>query len=73
MTLQNKLGLEYESTLTKQEIINKLITAYAQRKKQNLMAEDLSIEYRTRLTIVKKEAGEMKSATCLHNPNRIEE
>ena len=37
------------------------------------MAEDLSLEYRTRLALVKEEAGEIKAAAFLRNQNRIEE
>ena len=37
------------------------------------MAEDISLEYRTRLSMVKEEAREMKAATFLRNQNRVEE
>ena len=37
------------------------------------MVEDLSLEYRARLAIVKEEAGKIKAAKFLRNQNRVEE
>ena len=37
------------------------------------MANELSLEYRLKLAMVKEEAGELKSAVFLRNQNRIEE
>ena len=58
-TLQNKLQISYVP-LTDLEIIMELKKAYKQRKKLKLMASDLSLEYRTKLALIKEEAGEIK-------------
>ena len=73
ITLQNKLALEYNPNLSTTEIVTEIKLVCKQRKKIKIMANDLSIEYRTKLAMVKEEAGEMKAAVFLRNQNRIEE
>ena len=44
------------------DIFNELKAAYKQRKKINHMADELSLDYRTTLALVKVEVGEIKAA-----------
>ena len=37
------------------------------------MAEDLSLEYKTKLETTKEEAGELKASVFLRNQHRLEE
>lgn len=71
-TQQNKLNITYVA-LTELEVIIELKAAYKQRKKLKTMANDLSLEYRMKLALVKEEAGEIKAAVFLRNQNRIED
>ena len=55
------------------DAIEKLITqSYKEPKRCQQLAVSLSLEYRTKLAVAKKEAGEMKAATCLRSLNNIE-
>ena len=73
ITLQNKLSIVYNPNLTLVEIIQDLKGAHKQRKRVKKMANELSLEYRLKLAMVKEEAGELKAAVFLRNQNRIEE
>ena len=70
---QNKLSIVYNPNLTLFEIIQDLKVAHKQRKRIKMMANDLILEYRLNLAIVKEEAGELKAAVFLRNQNGIEE
>ena len=73
ITLQNKLSIVYNPNLTLVEIIQDLKGAHKQQKRIKKMANELGLEYRLKLAMVKEEAGELKSAVFLRNKNRIEE
>ena len=73
IALQNKLKLICNPTLETNDIENELKIARKQRGEIKLLAEDLSLEYRTRLVIANEEAGELKAAVSLCNQNRVEE
>ena len=51
-TLQNRLSIDYDPDLTMEEIITERNVAYKQRKKIKVMADDVSLEYRTKLEMV---------------------
>ena len=42
------------------------------RERIKVMADSLSLEYRTRLALAKEEAGEIKAATFMRNMNTLE-
>ena len=62
----------YDPTLSLKDIENEIKKAYRHRKRIKSIAESLSLEYRTRLAQAKKEAGEGKAATYIHQLNSIE-
>ena len=70
--LQNKLLIEYNPDLTKEEIITEFKAAYKKRKKIKIMVDDLSLEYRTKLTMVKRRGRGIESCDFLRNQNIIE-
>ena len=72
ITLQNKLGIQYEPNLVLPEIEQRIIKAHKYRHVCIKNDESLSLEYRTQLAVAKEEAGEVKAATFLKNQNFIE-
>ena len=72
MVLQNKLIIEYDSTLSLKDMETNIQNAYADRKKAKDTVECLSYEYRIELALVKEETGKMKAATFLCTANHIE-
>ena len=72
LVLQNKLQLKYNTSLLKADIVNKIKLAYKASQKFKLMAEILSLKYRTQLAMAKEEAGELSGAVFLRNNNHIE-
>ena len=73
IVLQNKLDIPYDSTMNLDDIETKIIESHARRKKVKIMAESLSLEYRTRLALAKEEAGEIEAATFIRNMNALED
>ena len=70
--LQNKLKIEYNSSLNLQEIEIKIKPTHKERRKIKLMAGSSIIAYRSSLALAKEEVGEVKAATYLNNLNQIE-
>ena len=58
--LQNKVRIEYDPTLSLEEVETKIVQAYEQRKICKQEAESLSLEYRTELAMAKEAAGNIK-------------
>jgi hypothetical protein len=73
INLQNQLGIQFDPTLSLQDIQSEIKQAKNNRTRCYKDAESLSIEFRTQLAMAKEEAGEVKAATALRNMNRIEE
>ena len=72
IVLQRKIDLQYDPTLSLNQIDHSIKEAYKERKRCMKLAESLSLEYRTQLAIAKEEAGETKAASFLRNMNHIE-
>ena len=70
--LQRKLKIQYNPTLTRDDLLVKVKDAYAERQRCNKASESLNREYRHRLATAKEDAGNIKAATHLRNMNRIE-
>ena len=70
--LQNKLRIEYDPTLSIEDVETNIVKAYERRKACKAEAESLSPEYRTQLALAKEAAGNIKMAIHLRNMNRIE-
>jgi hypothetical protein len=70
--LQRKLKIQYDPTLTRDDLLVKVKYAFAERRRCNKASESLSREYRHRLAAAKEDAGNIKAATHLRNMNRIE-
>ena len=73
ITLQNKLSIEHKQNMFKADIFKELQATHKQRVRIQLMAAELSLEYRIKLAMVKEEAGELKAAVFLRNHIWIEE
>ena len=72
IVLKNQLNLKYDRRLSMKTIEGNIFKCHKKGKKIKLMAESLSIEYRSRLAEVKEEAGKCKTATYLRYLNCIE-
>ena len=60
--LQNKLKINFDNTLSLDDITLNIVNAACERRRAKKDAEALSLEYRTQLALAKEEAGEMKAA-----------
>ena len=65
IVLQNKLKIEYVSTISLGTIDRNIRKVYGKRNKILKLAESLSLEYRTKLALAKEEGGEVKAVTYL--------
>ena len=72
ITLQNKLKITYDKSLSVHDIEEKIKETYRQRLKIKRMAESLSLEYRSQLAAAKEAAGQIKAATYIRSLNQIE-
>ena len=59
ITLQNKLKIEYNPSLSKEDIRREIRQAFKHRKHVKSIAESLSLEYRTRLAQAKEDGEEL--------------
>eukprot|EP00979_Chaetoceros_neogracilis_P017703 scaffold10267_cov270-Chaetoceros_neogracile.AAC.1 len=71
--LQRDLKIQYDSTLSIDDVLQQVIQAYAERRRCKKIAVSLSLEYRTRLALAQEEAGNIPAATNLRNMNNREE
>ena len=70
--LQRKLKIQYDLTLTQDDLLVKVKDAFAERRRCNKALESPSREYRHRPAAAKEDAGNIKAAMHLRNMNRIE-
>ena len=72
ITLQKKLGIQYDNTLTLDQVKAKKYECYLHRRKMKSIAEQLSLDYRYRLAMAREESGLEQAATYLRSRNKIE-
>lgn len=72
IVLQRQLKLNYDPSLSLEDILRELKATFRQRKHVKAITASLSLEYRTALAEAKEEAGECKAAAYIRSLNQIE-
>ena len=72
LVLQHKLKIDFNGSLSLDDITNNIIDASHERKKAKRGAESMALEYRTQLALAKEAAGEVKAASYIRQLQHIE-
>ena len=72
LTLQKQLEIQYDPTLTQEDIVQKIQEAFLHRKQCYLQADNLRLDYCARLAKAKEDAGQGPQAAILRNMHRLE-